>query len=120
MFGSCNVPSMEGPLRELFLQVIRNVELEDALLRTELSLYQREENIKELELRNERFQHDLQQRKLASGRVVKQFESRITEANKKLTNMNSELVKSQEHARRFQDLLSSERRKQKGLKVITA
>lgn len=36
------------------LQVIRNVELENALLRTELSLYQREENIKELELRNER------------------------------------------------------------------
>lgn len=36
------------------MQVIRNVELENALLRTELSLYQREENIKELELRNDR------------------------------------------------------------------
>lgn len=31
--------------------------------------------------------------------------------------MNSELAKAQEHARRFQDLLSMERRKQKGLKV---
>ena len=64
-----------------------------------------------------RFQKDIQQRKLASTRAVKQFENRITEANKKLTNMNSELIKSQEHARRFQDLLSNERRKQTGLKV---
>ena len=31
--------------------------------------------------------------------------------------MNSELAKSQEHARRFQELLAVERRKQKGLRV---
>jgi hypothetical protein len=35
-------------------QVIRNVELENALLKAELTLYQREENIKELEMRNDR------------------------------------------------------------------
>lgn len=93
------------------------MELENALLRTELALYQREESIKELELRNSRIQHDIQERKVASSRAVKQFEGRIAEANKKLTHMNSELLKSQEHARRFQDLLSTERRKQKGLKV---
>lgn len=87
------------------------------MLRTELSLYQREENIKELEFRNDRFQQDIQQRKLASARAVKQFENRILDANKKLTHMNSELMKSQEHARRFQDLLNSEKRKQTGLKV---
>lgn len=93
------------------------MELENALLRTELSLYQREENIRELEVRNNHCQHDLQQRRLASSKAVKQFENRIAEANKKLTHMNSELVKSQEHARRFQDLLTTERRKQKGLQV---
>lgn len=93
------------------------MELENALLRTELALYQKEEQIKELELRNNRIEQDIQERKLASSRAVKQFESRILEANKKLTQMNSELVKSQEHCRRFQDLLGSERRKQKGLKV---
>lgn len=111
---------MNQPLplsQDIALQVIRNVELENALLRTELSLYEREENIKELEQRNSRIQQDIYQRKLASSRAVKQFEDRIIEANKKLTHMNSELVKSQEHARRFQDLLGSERRKQKGLKV---
>lgn len=93
------------------------MELENALLRTELSLHQREDNIRELEQRNDRIQQDIYERKVASSRAVKQFEGRIMDANKKLTHMNSELVKSQEHARRFQDLLGSERRKQKGLIV---
>ena len=38
-------------------------------------------------------------------------------ANKKLSDMTAELSKAQEHARRFQDLLTAERRKQKSLKV---
>lgn len=38
-------------------------------------------------------------------------------ANQRLADMNSELAKSQEHARRFQELLAVERRKQKGLRV---
>ena len=96
------------------------MELENALLRTELSLHQREENIRELEQRNARIQRDIYDRKVASSRAVKQFEGRIMEANKKLTHMNSELVKSQENARRFQDLLNSEKRKQKGLVVSTS
>ena len=40
-------------------------------------------------------------------------------ANKKLAEMNSELAKAQEHAKRFQDLLAVERRKQKTLQVHT-
>ena len=35
----------------------------------------------------------------------------------KLSEMNSELSKAQEHAKRFQDLLANERRKQKALQV---
>ena len=38
-------------------------------------------------------------------------------ANTKLSEMNSELSKAQEHAHRFQDLLMTERRKQKALQV---
>ena len=38
-------------------------------------------------------------------------------ANKKLAEMNGELAKAQEHAKRFQDLLAAERRKQKTLQV---
>ena len=99
------------------MQVLRNVQLENALLHIELSLHQKEEVYKEMEKRNKRLEHDNLQSKLASSKAVKQFEKRTSEANKKLAQMNSELFKAQEHARRFQDLLSSERRKQKGLQV---
>ena len=93
------------------------MELENALLRTELSLYQKEESIGELEGKNQRLQHDILQNRMASSRAIKQFERRTNDANKKLAQMNSELTRAQEHARRFQDLLAAERRKQKGLKV---
>ena len=38
-------------------------------------------------------------------------------ANKRLAEMNTELSKAQEHARRFQEVLAVERRKQKTLQV---
>ena len=101
----------------MIVQVIRNVQLEKSLLQTELSLHQMEEAIKEMEGRNDRLQHDVLQSRLASSKAVKQFEKRTMDANQKLSQMNSELAKAQEHARRFQDLLAAERRKQKGLKV---
>lgn len=97
--------------------MIRNVQLENALLQTELSLHQKEEGLKELGRSNERLQHDILQSRMASSRAVKQFEKRTMEANQKLSLMNSELSKAHEHARRFQDMLAAERRKQKGLKV---
>ena len=73
--------------------------------------------MKELDGRNERLQQDILQSRHTSSKAVKQFEKRTMEANKKLSQMNSELAKAHEHARRFQDLLAAERRKQKGLKV---
>ena len=99
-------------------QVLRNVELENALLRTELSLHQKEESIRELERTNRRLQQDILQSKMTSSRAIKQFERRTNDANRKLAQMNSELARAQEHARRFQGLLTVERRKQKGLKVL--
>ena len=97
--------------------MIRNIELEKALLKTELALHQKEESVREMEERNARLQHDILHGKIAASRAVQHFEKRTAEANKKLTQMNSELVKSQENARRFQDLLGGERRKQRALKV---
>ena len=99
--------------------MLRNVELENALLRTELSLHQKEECIRELERTNQRLQRDILQSKMTSSRAIKQFERRTNDANRKLAQMNSELARAQEHARRFQGLLAVERRKQKGLKVRT-
>lgn len=87
------------------------------MLKTELALHQREESIRETEERNNRLQREILQGKIATSKAVQHFEKRTAEANKKLTQMNSELVKSQENARRFQDLLGEERRKQRALKV---
>ena len=38
-------------------------------------------------------------------------------ANRRLAEMNVELIKAQEHAKRFQEVLAVERRKQKALRV---
>ncbi len=103
-----------------WFQVIRNVQLENALLQTELSLHQKEGALVELGGRNDRLQQDILQSRMASSRAVKQFEKRTMEANKKLSQMNSELSNAHEHARRFQDMLAAERRKQKGLKVCSS
>lgn len=54
---------------------------------------------------------------MAQSRALQNFEKRTAETNKKLTQMNSELMRAQEHARRLQDLLGGERRKQKAFKV---
>ena len=97
--------------------MIRNVELENSLLHTELALHQKEEHVDELNQQNERLKYDISQRRLAATRSVKQFDARIADTNKKLAQMNSELMKSQENARKFQDLLTVERRKLKGIKV---
>ncbi|CAI8049949.1 hypothetical protein GBAR_LOCUS27483 [Geodia barretti] len=96
-------------------QVLKNVELESSLLRAELGLQQRGEAARALETRLQRLETELQQARLASSRAVKQFEKRTMEANKKLSDMTAELSKAQEHARRFQELLTAERRKQKSL-----
>ena len=119
------------------VKVLKNVELESSLLRAELGLQQRGEAARALETRLQRLETELQQARLASSRAVKQFEKRTMEgelsyfyqsmfyrsstlfitANKKLSDMTAELSKAQEHARRFQELLTAERRKQKSLQV---
>ena len=74
-------PSFLSPFRPSLLssQVLRNVQLESALLRAELTLHQREEAFRAVEGRNQRLQRDVAQSHLASSRAVKQFERRTTE-----------------------------------------
>lgn len=105
----------ESLRRKLRDQTLKNVHLESNLLRTEVSLHQREEDIRGLEERNLRLENEVKQLRMASSKAIKQFERRTKEANMKLSEMNSELSKAQEHAKRFQDLLANERRKQKAL-----
>ena len=61
------------------MKVLKNVELEGSLLRTELGLQQRGEAARALETRLQRLDTELQQARLASSRAVKQFEKRTME-----------------------------------------
>ena len=60
--------------------MLQNIELENALLKTELALHQKEEMIKAADNRNNRLQKELVQSKLASTRAVKQFERKTAES----------------------------------------
>jgi hypothetical protein len=97
-------------------QILKNSELEDKLLRTELALHQKGEIIATVNSSKERLQRDLMQSRQSSTRAVKQFDLRTNDANRRLAEMNVELIKAQEHAKRFQEVLAVERRKQKALR----
>ena len=58
---------------------MKNVELETALLRTEVSLHQKVEEYASLELRNKRLSQEVEQLRTASSKAVKQFEKRTIE-----------------------------------------
>ena len=60
--------------------MLQNIELENALLKTELALHQKEEMLKAADNRNNRLQKELVQSKLASTRAVKQFERKMAES----------------------------------------
>ena len=62
------------------VQVLQNIELENALLKTELALHQKEELIKVADNRNNRLQKELVHSKLAATRAVKQFERKTAES----------------------------------------
>lgn len=122
---------VQQKLRE---QILKNVELENTLLKAELGLHQTVERVNQLTTTNERLQRDLIQARQASTRAVKQFERKTVDgnckgifavilyfmhciANRKLAQMNTELAKAHEQTKRFQEVLGIERRKQKSLKV---
>ena len=55
------------------------MQLEEALLHTELSLHSREQAGREAEARNSRLARDVLNSRLASSRAVKQFEKRTVD-----------------------------------------
>lgn len=61
------------------LQALKNVELETALLRTEVNLHQKEEDLASLEQKNKRLMQEIEQLRSASSKAVKQFEKRTIE-----------------------------------------
>lgn len=67
---------LQQRLRE---QILKNVELENALLKAELGLHQTVERVNQLTTTNERLQRDLIQARQTSTRAVKQFERKTVD-----------------------------------------
>jgi chromosome segregation ATPase len=105
----------ENLRKKLRDQALKNVQLENALLQTEVNLHQKEDEILKLKQSNNRLTNEVDQLRSQSSKAIKLFEKRTIEANKQLAYMNSELTKAQDNSTRFQELLMNERRKQKAL-----
>lgn len=69
---------LQQKLRE---QILKNVELENALLKAELGLHQTVERVNQLTMTNERLQRELTQSRQATTRAVKQFERKTVDGN---------------------------------------
>lgn len=67
---------LQQKLRE---QILKNVELENTLLKAELGLHQTVERVNQLTTTNDRLQRDLVQSRQTSTRAVKQFERKTVE-----------------------------------------
>ena len=61
------------------IQALKNVELENTLLKTELVLHQAEEHGKAVETSNSRLAAEVQQLRVTSSRAIKQFEKRTSD-----------------------------------------
>ena len=69
---------LQQNLRE---QILKNVELENNLLKAELSLHQTVERVNQLTTANERLQRNLIQSRQVSTRAIKQFERKTVDGN---------------------------------------
>jgi hypothetical protein len=120
------VTRLEGPSSlemdelkaQIKAQISRAMEAENARMKAELTLHQMREEMKQLNKVNERLRRETCQSRQTSTKTLQQFEKRTIEANRRLSEMSTELTKTQEHAKRFQELLVAERRKQRGLRHV--
>lgn len=61
--------------------------MESTLLRTEVTLHQKEEEVNELEQKNQRLLQEVEQLRNTSSKAIKQFERRTTEGIKMSLNL---------------------------------
>lgn len=61
------------------IQALKNVELERALLCTEVTLHQRDDELISCQIKNKRLLHEVEQLRNTSSKAVKQFEKRTIE-----------------------------------------
>jgi len=92
-------------------------EAERSKLKSELSVMKKTEEIKGLESMCERYQEEIKKVRDDAREAIKISESQAVEACKRLKQMNTELVKSQDTARRMQQILVTEKERNKELKA---
>lgn len=61
--------------------------MESTLLRTEVTLHQKEEEVNQLEQKNQRLLQEAEQLRNSSSKAIKQFERRTTEGIKMSLNL---------------------------------
>ncbi|XP_077984926.1 uncharacterized protein LOC144439495 isoform X2 [Glandiceps talaboti] len=96
---------------QLKVQMTKNVELQNAKMKTELALHERIEALKLLGETNKRLQADVNTSRNNSQKVLRLFDKKAKEAEKRLTEMEDELKRSQEVSKKYQDLYEAEKRK---------
>lgn len=92
-------------------------EAEKGKLKSELSVMKKTEEIKGLETMCERYQEEIKKVRDDAREAIKISENQAIEACKRLKQMNTELVKSQDTARRMQQILVAEKERNKELKA---
>ncbi|XP_070558135.1 myosin-2 heavy chain-like isoform X2 [Ptychodera flava] len=96
---------------QLLEQMSRNVEMQNSKMKTELALYERIEALKLLGQTNKRLQADVNTSRGNTQKLLKLFDKRAKEAEKRLSDIEEELKRSQEVGQRYQDLYEVEKRK---------
>lgn len=92
-------------------------EAEKGKLKSELAVLKKAEEIKGLENMCERYQQEIKKVRDDAREAIKVSENQATEACKRLKAMNAELLKSQETARKMQQLLVGAKERNKELKA---
>jgi len=91
-------------------------EAERSKLRSELALMKKTEEIRGLESMCEQYREEIKKVRDEAKDAISMSENQAKEACKRLQQMNSELIKSQDTARKIQSLLMDEKEKTKELK----
>ncbi|XP_062600508.1 uncharacterized protein LOC134262135 isoform X2 [Saccostrea cucullata] len=99
---------------ELKAQLMRNIEMQNQKLKTELTLHEKMNESKMLNQQNRKLHDESSMSRTNTLRLMKMFEKKAKAADEKLKEMQRELHKSQQLTKKYQQLLELEKRKMGG------
>eukprot|EP00105_Crassostrea_gigas_P012843 XP_011428984.1 PREDICTED: uncharacterized protein LOC105329433 isoform X1 [Crassostrea gigas] len=108
-------PDEQEMTYELKAQLMRNIEMQNQKLKTELTLHEKMNESKLLNQQNRKLHEDSTLSRTNTLRLMKMFEKKAKDADEKLKEMQRELHKSQQLTKKYQQLLELEKRKLGGV-----